>query len=96
MPGALAIRNFAVFSTQQNPIGSSKANATLEGVAVDCRIVETPDPIFDSGSPAHRNQVLVRKHAFSLNYRDRAYILGPIRRRACAARLRASEATVSI
>jgi NADPH:quinone reductase-like Zn-dependent oxidoreductase len=45
-------------------------------VAIDCRIVETPDPGFDSESLANRTRVLVRKFAFSLNYRDRAYVLG--------------------
>jgi NADPH:quinone reductase-like Zn-dependent oxidoreductase len=45
-------------------------------VAIDCRIVETPDPDFDPDASANRTRVLVRKSAFSLNYRDRAYVLG--------------------
>jgi NADPH:quinone reductase-like Zn-dependent oxidoreductase len=49
---------------------------TLDGVAIDCRIVETPDPDFDPAAADSRASVLVRKTAFSLNYRDRAYVLG--------------------
>jgi NADPH:quinone reductase-like Zn-dependent oxidoreductase len=45
-------------------------------VAVDCRIVETRDPVFDPDALANRARVLVRKTAFSLNYRDRAFVLG--------------------
>ncbi len=48
----------------------------LEGIAIDCRIVETVDPEFDPNAPGNREMVLVRKLGFSLNYRDRAYVLG--------------------
>jgi len=74
--GAIAIRNFAVFSTPQFPAGGLRKRVTVEGVAIDCRIVETPDPVFDPDALSHRTRVLVRKTAFSLNYRDRAYVLG--------------------
>jgi NADPH:quinone reductase-like Zn-dependent oxidoreductase len=65
-----------VFSTPQSPGIGSGVRVTLEGVSIDCRIVETPDPVFDGDALANRTRVLVRKTAFSLNYRDRAYILG--------------------
>jgi NADPH:quinone reductase-like Zn-dependent oxidoreductase len=45
-------------------------------VRIDCRIFETPDPDFDPAATANRAMVLVRKRGFSLNYRDRAFILG--------------------
>jgi NADPH:quinone reductase-like Zn-dependent oxidoreductase len=53
-----------------------RTKVKIEGVAIDCRIVETPDPSFDPDAFANRSRVLVRKSAFSLNYRDRAYVLG--------------------
>lgn len=74
--GAIAIRNFAVFSTSQTSTDRLKKLVSLDGVAIDCRIFETADPKFDLDAPANRSQVLVRKTAFSLNYRDRAYIMG--------------------
>lgn len=47
----------------------------IEGVPVACGFVETPDPAFDPDAPANRAMVLVRKRGFSLNYRDRSFIL---------------------
>jgi NADPH:quinone reductase-like Zn-dependent oxidoreductase len=54
----------------------SRAKVELEGVAIDCRIVETRDPEFDPDAASGRAMALVRKRGFSLNYRDRALILG--------------------
>jgi NADPH:quinone reductase-like Zn-dependent oxidoreductase len=65
-----------VFSTPQSAAGGLRTEVQVEGVAIDCRIVETPDPGFDAEALANRRRVLVRKSAFSLNYRDRAYVLG--------------------
>jgi NADPH:quinone reductase-like Zn-dependent oxidoreductase len=53
-----------------------RAEVELEGVGIDCRIVETPDPEFDPDAATGRSMALVRKRGFSLNYRDRALILG--------------------
>jgi NADPH:quinone reductase-like Zn-dependent oxidoreductase len=65
-----------VFSTAQFPADDLRTKITVEGVAIDCRIIETPDPGFDPDTLVNRTRVLVRKSAFSLNYRDRAYVLG--------------------
>jgi NADPH:quinone reductase-like Zn-dependent oxidoreductase len=39
-------------------------------------MIETPEPAFDPDAAANRAMVLVRKRGFSLNYRDRALVLG--------------------
>jgi NADPH:quinone reductase-like Zn-dependent oxidoreductase len=39
-------------------------------------VIETPDPDFDPDVAANRAMVLVRKRGFSLNYRDRTFVLG--------------------
>jgi NADPH:quinone reductase-like Zn-dependent oxidoreductase len=74
--GEIAIRDFAIFGTPQSAGEKHLAKVELEGVGIDCRIIETPDPDFEPGATASRAMVLVRKRGFSLNYRDRAFILG--------------------
>jgi NADPH:quinone reductase-like Zn-dependent oxidoreductase len=48
----------------------------LEGIALGCGVIETPDPAFDPEAPGNEPLVLVRKRGFALNYRDRPFILG--------------------
>ncbi|MBF0307515.1 MAG: zinc-binding alcohol dehydrogenase family protein [Alphaproteobacteria bacterium] len=47
----------------------------LEGVRVACGLRQTQAPSFDPDDPADAERVLVRKRAFSCNYRDRALML---------------------
>ena len=70
------IRNFAIFGPGQFAGEKPQTNVELEGVAIDCRIIETPEPVFDPHAAANHSMVLVRKRGFSLNYRDRAFVLG--------------------
>lgn len=46
----------------------------IDGLPVTCGIVETSPPAFDPEAPADRRRVLVRKRAFSCNYRDKTLI----------------------
>jgi NADPH:quinone reductase-like Zn-dependent oxidoreductase len=72
------MRNFAIcshdvrMSQSHNPTMQS---LTIEGAAVHCAIIETPEPRFDPHEPNQGRHVLVRVKAFSCNYRDKALIL---------------------
>jgi NADPH:quinone reductase-like Zn-dependent oxidoreductase len=47
----------------------------IEGVNVFCGLIHTEDPEFDSNAPENIWKVLVKKRAFSCNYRDKNLIL---------------------
>lgn len=47
----------------------------IEGLPVSCGLVYTSPPEFDRDAPEHHLQVLVKKRAFSCNYRDKNFIL---------------------
>jgi NADPH:quinone reductase-like Zn-dependent oxidoreductase len=47
----------------------------IEGVDVFCGLIHTENPEFDAKDPEKKYQVLVRKVAFSCNYRDKNLIL---------------------
>jgi NADPH:quinone reductase-like Zn-dependent oxidoreductase len=71
------MRNFAIISAaaqtrQPNVRGASTVE--IDGVPVRCAIVETPDPVFNRYDPANARRVLLRIHAFSLNYRDKKFL----------------------
>lgn len=70
------MRNFAVFGPSRSADEKPRAKVEMEGVTIDCRIVETPDPLFDPDTADNCAMALVRKRGFSLNYRDRSFILG--------------------
>ncbi len=57
------------------PNDKSIQTIDMEGVPVTCALVETPDPGFDPALKENSYKVLVKKRAFSCNYRDRAFIL---------------------
>jgi NADPH:quinone reductase-like Zn-dependent oxidoreductase len=69
------MRSFAIFGPPKSTANRPPTRVELEGIPIDCRIVETPDPDFDPHAAANRAMVLVRKSGFSLNYRDRSLIL---------------------
>lgn len=54
--------------------------ATLHGSDVHFALVERPDTEMDVTDPAHAQDVLVRVHAFSCNYREKGRILQAARR----------------
>ncbi|WGV27152.1 quinone oxidoreductase family protein [Halotia branconii] len=47
----------------------------IEGVDVFCGLIHTEDPQFDVNAPENIQKVLVKKRAFSCNYRDKNLIL---------------------
>lgn len=57
------------------PDDSSIKTFKLEKIPVTCALVDTPDVAFNPKSKENQHRVLVRKRAFSCNYRDKAYIL---------------------
>lgn len=70
------MRNFAIFGPPANGDARRSITVALEGVPIDCRIVETQEPDFDPDAPDNRAMALVRKRGLSLNYRDRSFVLG--------------------
>lgn len=46
----------------------------VEGVPIHCGLVKSHDTCFDGGSPDNSYNVLVKKKAFSCNYRDKSLI----------------------
>jgi NADPH:quinone reductase-like Zn-dependent oxidoreductase len=70
------LRNFAVLGPPRSEVDNPPATVELEGIAIDCRMIETPDLVFDPDAAGSRSMVLVRKRGFSLNYRDRSFVLG--------------------
>jgi NADPH:quinone reductase-like Zn-dependent oxidoreductase len=66
------VRSVAVFGG----VGEAPGPAVeIDGMAVRSGIVELPDPAFDARDPAFARSVVVNVHAFSCNYRDKAFIL---------------------
>jgi NADPH:quinone reductase-like Zn-dependent oxidoreductase len=61
----------------QNP---SVSTIDLHGVSVNCGVIATRPPAFESGSENDRAKVLVHVKAFSCNYRDQALILAASRK----------------
>ena len=57
----IAPENIQSFSLNSNPVTTG--------------LVETRDTVFDPGLPENRQKVLIRKRAFSCNYRDKAVLL---------------------
>jgi NADPH:quinone reductase-like Zn-dependent oxidoreductase len=57
-------------------------NATLHGTTVHFALVQRPDVDLDPADPGHAQDVLVRVHAFSCNYREKGRLLQAARREA--------------
>jgi NADPH:quinone reductase-like Zn-dependent oxidoreductase len=73
-----AVRNFAICSQDVRilqPENPTLQSITIEGAAVHCGIIDTPEPVFDPHDANQRQHVLIRVRAFSCNYRDKALIL---------------------
>ena len=51
----------------------------LEGVPLVCALLQTASPEFDGTAQENRARVLVRKHAFSCNYRDKGIIFASLK-----------------
>jgi NADPH:quinone reductase-like Zn-dependent oxidoreductase len=51
----------------------------LEGVPLVCALLQTAPPEFAGTAPENRARVLVRKHAFSCNYRDKGIIFASLK-----------------
>lgn len=72
------MRNIAICG---NKITSSVLNnkiietIDLEGIKVNCGLINTPEPKFDSNAPENKLMVLIKIRAFSCNYRDKSLIL---------------------
>jgi NADPH:quinone reductase-like Zn-dependent oxidoreductase len=56
------------------------ATVEIAGVPLRFGLVHGPDTGFDAGAAASRDQVLIRTRAFSLNFRDKALMLGAAQR----------------
>jgi NADPH:quinone reductase-like Zn-dependent oxidoreductase len=72
------MRNIAVLGggLSRAIVASSLHPVVIDGVTVTFGCIRTPDlPFCAAGESSSRNAVLVRKRAFSLNYRDRRSIL---------------------
>jgi NADPH:quinone reductase-like Zn-dependent oxidoreductase len=68
------LRNFAIFGAKTKQLLESSSlvgRVVLDGIPVDCGMIESPAPVFKSGDAANDNRVLVRVRAFSVNYRDK-------------------------
>src|SRR5580704_6409407 len=71
------MRNFAILSSAaqaQLPNVMLATTVEMDGVPVRCAIVETPDIVFNRSDPKNARRVLIRVHAFSLNYRDKRFL----------------------
>ncbi|MEO1376421.1 MAG: zinc-binding alcohol dehydrogenase family protein [Cyanobacteria bacterium J06635_10] len=72
------MRNIAICGSQLKPsILNNEVIDTidLEGIKVNCGLINTRDPNFDSNAPKNKFMVLVKIRAFSCNYRDKNLIL---------------------
>ncbi|MEH1830133.1 MAG: zinc-binding alcohol dehydrogenase family protein [Nostoc sp.] len=72
------MRNFAICGSRFSELKNAEdliEGITLENILVYCGLVHTQKPDFVADSPSHRDKVLVRKRAFSCNYRDKSLIL---------------------
>lgn len=69
------MRNLAVINhAQESLCDSAKETVEIDGVPVTFGIVSTSTPEFNGNAPENRQRVLVKKKAFSCNYRDKAII----------------------
>ncbi|MBK8989872.1 MAG: zinc-binding alcohol dehydrogenase family protein [Chloroflexi bacterium] len=69
------MRNLAVINHAQESLSdSAKETVEIDDIPVTFGIVSTPTPEFNRNAPENRQRVLVRKKAFSCNYRDKAVI----------------------
>ncbi len=57
------------------PDNTSIETIQVEGVSVTVALIETDDTPFDPAAPGNEKRVLVKKRAFSCNYRDKAIVL---------------------
>lgn len=65
-------------SPQANTTGAvsgSLATFQIHGMSLGCALVETDMPAWDAADPAFSNQVLLKKLAFSCNFRDKSLLL---------------------
>jgi len=72
------MRNVAILGNKTKELLSrnpSVSTINLHGVPVNCGIVATRPPAFESGGEKDRTKALVNVKAFSCNYRDQALIL---------------------
>ncbi|MCW5315515.1 zinc-binding dehydrogenase [Nostoc sp. KVJ3] len=74
------MKNIAVYSNKLNKLNNPiyRTNKIdyidMNNVPIFCGLVETKDIHFDNNSPENQFKVLVKKTAFSCNYRDKAII----------------------
>src|SRR5262245_22579412 len=72
------MRNVAILGNKTRELlakDPSVSTINLHGVPVNCGIVATRPPAFESGGEKDRTKALVNVRAFSCNYRDQALIL---------------------
>ncbi len=72
------MRNVAILGNKTKELlanNPSVSTIDLHGVPVNCGIVATTPPIFETGAEKDRKKALVNIKAFSCNYRDQALIL---------------------
>lgn len=68
-------RTLAIFGPSRDGAACRTDGFVLEGIPIACAVVEGAPVAFDPQDPGNTRKVLVRKRAFSCNYRDRALIL---------------------
>lgn len=71
------MKNIAICSSNVKnliPSPSFVSAIEMDGVPVFCGLIHTEDIKFDRHLPENRFNVLVRKTAFSCNYRDKSFI----------------------
>lgn len=74
------MRNIAIF--QENDRSTLEGNTQricIGGITFKCGILHTPEPLFNRKAPEFHHKVLVRKLAFSCNYRDRNLIFDTVK-----------------
>src|SRR5215813_1675202 len=72
------MRNVAILGNKTKDLlakNPSVSTINLHGVPVNCGIVATEPPMFESGGEKDRDRAFVKVKAFSCNYRDQALIL---------------------
>jgi NADPH:quinone reductase-like Zn-dependent oxidoreductase len=72
------MRNISICGSQLQhimPPPSFVQTLQMDGVEVHCGVIHTDDVKFDPQAVTNRSKVLVRKRAFSCNYRDKSFIL---------------------
>jgi NADPH:quinone reductase-like Zn-dependent oxidoreductase len=65
------MRNIAIFPDNDRPtLEGVTQRICIGGIAFRCGIIHTPEPLFNRDAPEFHHKVLVKKLAFSCNYRD--------------------------